>query len=127
MMNLCVFVGRLVYEPEMKYTNNQTAYVPLRIAIDRNDKNKNTDFIPCRAWGKVAEFVTKYFKKGDPIEIIGRLQSESYEKQDGTKVNELVVYVKEVNFVPRTSGQEQKQKPYEPEQPKEEGGLPFEV
>ena len=127
-MNQVLLVGRMVFDPEMKQTNNGTSYVPVRVAIDRRDKEKTTDFISCRAWGKTAEFISKYFHKGDPIEIIGRLQSESYEKQDGTKVSGMVVIIDNVNFVPRTtSGQEQKQKPYEPNQTKDEDGLPFEV
>lgn len=123
-MNQTLLVGRMVFEPEMKQTNNGTSYVPVRIAIDRRDKDKTADFISCRAWGKTAEFVSKYFHKGDPIEIIGRLQSESYEKQDGTKVNGMVVIIDNVNFVPKPS-QKADSKKAEPEE--EDGELPFEV
>lgn len=124
MANICILVGRMVFDPEMKQTNNGTSYVPVRIAIDRRDKEKNTDFISCRAWGKTAEFISKYFHKGDPIEIIGRLQSESYEKQDGTKVNGMIVIIDNVNFVPKPS-QKADSKKAEPEE--EDGELPFEV
>lgn len=124
MANICILVGRMVFGPEMKQTNNGTPYVPVRIAIDRRDKEKNTDFISCRAWGKTAEFISKYFHKGDPIEIIGRLQSESYEKQDGTKVNGMIVIIDNVNFVPKPS-QKADSKKAEPEE--EDGELPFEV
>ena len=121
MINICILVGRIVYEPEMKQTKNGTSYIPVRVAIDRRDKEKNTDFISCRAWGKTAEFIGKYFHKGDPIEIVGRLQSESYEKQDGTKVNEMIVIIDNVNFVPRVGKAEPKR------EEAEDGGLPFEV
>ena len=123
-MNICAFIGRMVYDPELKQTKNGNSYLPVRIAIDRRDKDKNTDFISCRAWGKTAEFIFKYFHKGDPIEIIGRLQSESYEKQDGTKVSEMVVIISEANFVPKPS-QKTDSKKAEPEE--EDGELPFEV
>lgn len=124
MANICILVGRMVYDPELKQTKNGNSYLPVRIAIDRRDKDKNTDFISCRAWGKTAEFIFKYFHKGDPIEIIGRLQSESYEKQDGTKVSEMVVIISEANFVPKPS-QKADSKKAEPEE--EDGELPFEV
>lgn len=123
-MNQVLLVGRMVFDPEMKQTNNGTSYVPVRIAIDRRDKDKTADFISCRAWSKTAEFISKYFHKGDPIEIIGRLQSESYEKQDGTKVNGMIVIIDNVNFVPKTS-QKADSKKAEPEE--EDGELPFEV
>ena len=123
-MNICAFIGRMVYDPELKQTKNGNSYLPVRIAIDRRDKDKNTDFISCRAWGKTAEFIFKYFHKGDPIEILGRLQSESYEKQDGTKVSEMIVIISEANFVPKPS-QKADSKKAEPEE--EDGELPFEV
>ena len=121
-MNLVLLVARMVFEPEMKQSKNGKSYLPVRVAIDRRDKDENTDFISCRAWDKTAEFITKYFHKGDPIEIIGRLQSETYEKQDGTKINNMVVIIDKVGFVPRTGKAEPKKT-----EPEEEGGLPFEV
>lgn len=123
-MNQVLLVGRMVFDPELKTTKSGTNYLPLKIAIDRRDKDKNTDFLSCRAWSKTADFIAKYFHKGDPIEIVGRLQSESYEKQDGTKVNEMVVIVNEVNFVPRQT--EKKAGPGNSE-PSADAGLPFEV
>ena len=97
-MNSINITGRLVYEPEIKTTTNGTTVLSNRIAVNRNDKNKTTDFFNIKIWGKSAEFVAKYFKKGDPIELTGRLQTESYEKQDGTKVNDVVIFVTETNF-----------------------------
>lgn len=130
-MNLVIISGRLVYEPELKTSKNGNTFLPVRVAVPRNDKDRNTDFISGRAWGKTGEFIANHFHKGDPIEIIGRLQSENYEKQDGTKVNDMVVMISEANFVLRKSGQEQEQKPYEPDQPKEKPenatDMPFEI
>lgn len=98
-MNFCGIVGRLVYEPEIKLTTNQTAIISTRIAVSRNDQKRTTDFFSIRIWGKSAEFVSKYFHKGDPIAVTGKLQTDSYERQDGTKVNETYIFVTEVNFV----------------------------
>lgn len=122
MANICILVGRMVYVPELKQSKNGNSYLSTKIAIDRRDKEKNTDFISCRAWGKTAEFIDKYFHKGDPIEVTGRLQSESYER-DGVKVDGMVVIIDNVNFVPKPS---QKNEPKRAE-PEEEDGLPFEV
>lgn len=122
-MNTVLLVARMVFDPEMKQSKSGKSYLPVRVAIDRRDKDENTDFISCRAWDKTAEFIAKYFHKGDPIEIIGRLQSETYEKQDGTKINNMVVIIDKVGFVPKPS---QKSEPKRAE-PEEEDGLPFEV
>lgn len=119
-MNTILLVGRIVYEPELKQSKNGNFYLTTKIAVDRHDKDKNTDFISCRAWGKTAEFIDKYFHKGDPIEVSGRLQSESYEK-DGQKVEGMIVVISEVGFVPRSAGKA------EPKKESDDGGLPFEV
>lgn len=99
-MNNVQLVGRLVYQPEIKETETGTKFLNFRLAVQRNDKAKTTDFINCQAWGQTAEFICNYFSKGDPIDICGKLQTKNYEKKDGTKVNELFVYVTEVSFVP---------------------------
>ena len=98
-MNQVNVTGRLVYEPELKSTQSGTSVLSTRIAVSRNDKDKTTDFFSLKAWKSSAEFISKYFHKGDPIEVSGRLQTESYEKQDGTKVNEVVIVAYEVGFV----------------------------
>ena len=99
-MNNVTLVGRMVHEPEIKTTDSGTALLPLRIAVNRGDKDKTTDFINCQAWEKTADFIAKYFHKGDPIAVSGKLQTRSWEKSDGTKVNETYVNIREVAFVP---------------------------
>lgn len=96
-MNQVIISGRLVYEPEIK-TFDDYKVLPLRVAVSRNDKAKTTDFINCKAWNKNAEFIQSYFHKGDPIAIIGKIQNESREKQDGTKTIETYVLVSSVEF-----------------------------
>ena len=138
-MNNVSITGRLVYEPELKETNNGTKLIKTRIAVSRNDKNKTTDFFSLQIWDKKAEFVAKYFKKGDPIEITGKLQTQSYTKQDGTNVNEVVIVATDVNFcLTRNGGEDSHQTredapratptPPTVKEPDYSGaGLPFEI
>lgn len=98
-MNSVNVTGRLVYDPELKTTQSGTSFVSTRIAVQRNDKDKTTDFFNLKAWKSSAEFISKYFHKGDPIEVSGKLQTDSYEKQDGTKVSDVYILVNEVGFV----------------------------
>lgn len=123
-MNSVILIGRMVFEPEVKTTKNGTAFTSLRLAVDRRDKDRTTDFINCKAWGKTAEFIGKYFHKGDPIEIQGRLQNEAYEKTDGTKVNDTVVMIYEAGFclMSKSSGGTENP-PREQEAPKKSGGM----
>ena len=120
-MNITILSGRLVFDIEVKETNEGKKFISTRIAVPRNDKNKTTDFFNFKAWGNTAEFISKYFKKGDPISIIGELRTYSYDK-NGTKVETTYVEVTKVEFVPRASGET---KPKTEVQ--DDGGLPFEV
>ena len=94
-MNLVILVGRLTGEP--KINNGNTKVAKYTLAIDRPTKEKQTDFIPCTAFGKNADFAEKYLKQGTKIAIEGRLQSGSYEK-NGAKVYTLDVIVDRHEF-----------------------------
>lgn len=92
-------MGRITHTPELKTTKDSNKSVMrFSIAVNRGNKEKETDFFSCVAWEKNAEFINKYFKKGDPIIVNGRLQSRNYKGKDGTDktITEVVVY--EVNF-----------------------------
>jgi len=86
--NQVTLVGRLVADPELRYTQGGVPVVSLRLAVDREFKNsdgkRDTDFINCTAWRKVAEIVQQYTKKGSLILVSGSLQQDNYEK-DGEK------------------------------------------
>jgi single-strand DNA-binding protein len=99
-MNTVIEQGRLTKDPYVAYTQGNTARATFTIAVDRAGKEKSTDFIPCVAWGKTAETIGKYFKKGKPIIISGSLKSGSYERKDGTKAFTLDVWVERFEFVP---------------------------
>lgn len=86
-MNNVSLTGRITKDPELRYTPNQKAYIMFTIAVDRGYKdvqgNKLSDFIPCVAWGTQADFIGKYVKKGNLIEITGNIQSRMYQNQQG--------------------------------------------
>lgn len=95
MINNVTLVGRLVADPELKYTNNGTAVMSFRIAADRPFKNnqgeRDTDFINCQAWRKTAEIIGQYGHKGMLVGVTGRIQTRNYENNEGR-----TVYVTEV-------------------------------
>jgi single-strand DNA-binding protein len=95
-MNKAFLKGRLTKDPEVRYTQNNTLVATFTIAVNRREKDK-ADFINCIAWGKTGEFVSKYFKKGQEILAVGRIQVRDYDK-DGHKVYVTEVIVEEVEF-----------------------------
>ena len=88
-MNLSVLLGRLVHEPELqkKEKDDSTTYwCKFRIAVDREyTKGQETDFFNCIAYGGRARYLVSYAKKGGRLVVVGRLQTGSYQKNDGTK------------------------------------------
>ena len=102
-MNLVVLNGRLTRDPELKFGQSGKAYSRFSIAVDRPfqssaDKNSQTaDFINCVAFGKTAEFIGEYFRKGRKILLNGRLQMSQYESE-GKKITTYVVVVDSVEF-----------------------------
>ncbi|HZO87312.1 MAG TPA: single-stranded DNA-binding protein [Chthonomonadaceae bacterium] len=91
MLNRVVLVGRLVADPEMKYTPAGVAVAQMRIAVNRVTKNEQgeyeTDFFNVVAWRRTAEFAANYLTKGRLISVDGRLRTRSWVAQDGTKRN----------------------------------------
>lgn len=104
-MNKVQLVGRLTRDPEIRYSQgeNATATARFSVAVNRRFKNSegnyDADFINCVAFGKSAEFVEKYFKKGMAIGLTGRIQTGSYTNKDGHKVYTTDVVVEETEFV----------------------------
>nr|DAI03694.1 MAG TPA: Single strand binding protein [Caudoviricetes sp.] len=95
MMNSVCLVGRLTRDPELKYTTSNIAVATFSLAVNRNFKDANserkTDFINCVIWRQQAENLANWAKKGALIGITGRIQTRSYENQQGQRV-----YVTEV-------------------------------
>lgn len=113
-MNKVVLVGRLVRDPEVRYSqgDNATAIVRYTIAVDRKFKRDNeptADFIPCVAFGRTAEFAEKYFRQGMRVAISGRIQTGSYTNKDGVKVYTTEVLIEEHEFAQSKSENQQNQ------------------
>ena len=104
MLNKVILMGRLTQSPELKYTPSNMAVCSFKIAVDRRFKQDEADFISCVAWRQAAEFICKYFTKGKLINVVGRIETRSWEK-DGQKRYATEVLVEEVNFC----GDKQKQ------------------
>lgn len=89
MLNKVLLQGRLVADPETRHTTNGTAVSSFRLAVDRDFKNQNgereADFINVVAWRNTAEFVSRYFQKGQMAVVEGRLQVRDYTNRDGNK------------------------------------------
>ena len=102
MLNRWIGSGRLTKDPELKKTYNGLDIATFKIAVDRDgkpgDDNKKTDFIKVVAWGKIAEFVGKYFTKGSLVIIEGRLHIRSYIDEEGTKRSATEIVADRVHF-----------------------------
>lgn len=97
-MNQVALIGRLTADPETRFYDEINAVTRFSLAINSRAKDKDkTDFIRCVCFGKTAEFVSKYSKKGSRIGISGRLQSGNYEK-DGQRYYTLEVVATRVDF-----------------------------
>ena len=103
-MNKIILLGRLVKDPELRYAeNSDNTYTKFTIAVQRNfrlpDGIIEADFIPIRVWGKKAEAVVKYMKKGSLITLSGRLRAGSYDDKDGNRKYTVEVVAEDVKFL----------------------------
>ncbi len=102
-MNNLALVGRIGNDPEMQYTPSGTAVTKWRIGVKRNRKaeegQQDTDWFDCVAFAQTAEFVSEYLDKGAQIGVVGRLQSRTWEAQDGTKRYAVEVIAERVEFM----------------------------
>lgn len=103
MLNHIVLQGRLTACPELRRTSNGIAVASFALAVDRDRRNKDTgerdvDFIRCTAWRSTAEFVSKYFSKGQMAVVSGRLQLHLYTDQQGEKRTSAEVQVENIYF-----------------------------
>ena len=99
-MNVVCITGRMTREPEVRYSQSGTAFASFTLAVDRRFKREgepSSDFPNCTAFGKTAEFLEKYFSKGMKAEVVGRIQTRSYEGKNG-KVYVTEIVAEHVNF-----------------------------
>ena len=89
-MNVICLLGRLTTDPELRRTQTDTAVTSFSVAVDRafqpkDSEQRQADFINCVAWRQTAEFICRYFRKGQRIALQGSLQSRNYTDKDGNK------------------------------------------
>ena len=103
MLNHIVLMGRLTRDPELRYTQSQTAVASFSLAVDRDfggrdGGEKQTDFIDIVVWRQTAEFVSKYFTKGSMVAVSGRLQLRDWTDREGNKRRNAEVVADNVYF-----------------------------
>ena len=103
MLNKAILIGRLTKDPAMRYLQTGIAVASFTLAVDRTFKNrdgeKETDFIPIVVWRKTAELCEKYLTKGSMAAVTGRIQTRSYEAQDGSTRYVTEIVADEVQFL----------------------------
>ena len=97
-MNVCTFIGRFGKDPDMKYTTGGKAVVSFSLAVNRDGKKDESDWIEFVAWEKTAEIIAQHCRKGDLIGVTGNLQQRSWEDKDGKKRTAHEVRVNRIDF-----------------------------
>ena len=102
MLNKCIISGRLTRDPELRKTTTGTSVCSFSVAVDEDYKSESgerkTTFIDCVAWRGCGEFVSKWFGKGDPIIVDGRLQLRDWTDRDGNKRRSAEIVAENVYF-----------------------------
>ena len=103
MLNHVVVAGRLTSDPVVEETENGKKVSSITVAVPRSYKNVDgtydTDFIRCTVWGGIAENTCEYCKKGDIVGVKGRIQTSSYETEDGNKKYAMEVVAEKISFL----------------------------
>ena len=98
-LNKAIIAGRLTADPELKTTPSGLSVTSFTVAVDRKfGKEKQTDFINCVAWRQTADFITKYFSKGNSICVCGSIQTRNYTDKNGNKRTAVEVVAEEATF-----------------------------
>lgn len=101
--NKVILIGNMVADPELKQTPSGISVCRFRLAVQRKftkeEGQQTADFLDVVAWRQTAEFVSKYFKKGNPILVCGQIQSRNWEDSNGAKRNSVEILAEEVSFV----------------------------
>lgn len=100
-MNKAILMGRLTADPELRNTQKGKSVTSFTLAVNRrtkSDEQTQADFIDVVAWEKTAEFVSRYFVKGQQVSVVGRIQTRTYEDKNGNKRKAVEVVAEEVFF-----------------------------
>lgn len=116
-MNKVILMGRLVRDPEVRYSEGDEPLAIARytLAVDRrgrrdaSNNDQNADFIPCVAFGRAGEFVEKYLRQGTKMVVTGRIQTGSYTNKDGNRVYTTEVIVEEQEFAESKSSNDNRE------------------
>ncbi len=110
-LNRVILIGNLTRDPELRFTPSGSPVAGFGLAVNRTYTNKqgekveNVDFFNIVVWAKLAELCTEYLKKGRPVALEGRLQSRSWETEDGQKRSVVEVVAENVQFLGSGQGQ----------------------
>jgi len=102
--NIVVQMGRVVADPMIRYTPSGTAVCNFSLAnndmyVSNGEKKESVNYYDCQAWGKLAEVMTEYCKKGQQIIIEGRLKQDRWDDQDGKKRSKIIINIDNFTFV----------------------------
>ena len=128
MLNKVIMMGRLTRDPELRYTQNNTPVASFTIAVDRDMKSvdQSVDFFDCTAWRQTGEFVSKYFRKGSMIALVGRLQNRDWLDKDQTKRHKTEIVVDIAYFgAPKSESGDPKPAQTFTDMDNSDGELPF--
>ena len=121
-LNRVMLMGNLTRDPELRFTpNNNTAVAQIGLAINhqwkdpQGEKKEEVTFIDCEAWGKTAEVLNQYLKKGKPVYVEGRLKLDQWEDKDGNKRSKLKVVIESFQFID-SKGEQGGTEPTQPRQ-----------
>lgn len=110
-LNMVFLMGNLTRDPELRYTPNGQAVASFTVATNRRwtdpsgEKKDAVEYSDIVVWGKLAETVSNYLKKGRRVHVIGRLQTRTWEAQDGGKRSKTEVVANDINFLDRAGAE----------------------
>ncbi len=125
MLNRAILMGRLTADPELRQTPNGVSVASFTLAVNRNySKNaqQQTDFIDIVAWRQTAEFVSRYFRKGQLVAVDGQIQTRSYTDRNGVNRKAFEIVADQVHFAESKASSERANAAYQQPAP-----TPFEV
>lgn len=130
-LNQCQFIGRLGQDPEMRYMPSGDAVASFSVACGEKWKDKQgqpqerTEWVNCTAFGKLAEIIGEYLKKGSQVFVSGKMKTEKYQAQDGTDRYSTKIIVQNMQMLgSRDQGQNQQQQGYGQQQPQQQRPAP---
>lgn len=111
-LNRVMLMGNLTRDPELRYTPNNTAVANLGMAINRkwfnkqtNESQEETTFVDMEAWGRTAEVLNQYLKKGRPLYVEGRLKLDQWQDKDGGNRSKLKIVIESFEFLDSGKGE----------------------